>query len=75
MILHQHVLARNPEVVENCISVILILEAVFGADVTELNAFQWFQGCWISNGHQKRVDSILFSPDDELGKNCGMVGV
>ena len=75
MILHEHVPARNPEVVEDGITVVLILEAVLGPNVSQLDAFKRLQRGWVSDGHQKRVDSVLLAADDELGKYCRVVGV
>lgn len=72
MVLHQHISTGNHQIIKNCITIILGVEALFRADVADLHARERLERLRVSHRHDEGVESMIFISDNELRKESSM---
>lgn len=71
---HEHVHSRDSVLGENCVTVVLVVVAVFGADIACFDSGEKFVAL-VSDRDQKRMDAVFLVVDDEVGEDNCVVGV
>lgn len=69
----EHIVSRNLNIVEDKESVVFAVVSVFGANITDINAWKWLVCLHVSKLHHERLDTISLSIDNELSVDNSVV--